>query len=396
MKVVHLTFSGKFGGRERVAFSLVELLKERVHATLYLVIEERTAQEDIDFLLKILKEYDAPTRIFYTADVFSRQTLNELSQAVRDDHADIIHAHCNKSILYALILQKLFRQKIRNTYTLHGLLLPPTLRNMVYQFVNHLSLYLADGVIACSREIEESLSRRAFLGHLETIQNSLLTPRFSHPRPGTASAKNALACKYGIKADAIMIGKVCRIEPQKNVPLYLSIIRRIKDLYNGHSPAVFFIAGDGALRGEMEERARHLDILDCVIFSGFVPDMDEFYAAMDIIALTSDWEGTPMCLLEAMKHGLPIVASKVGGIPHMITDGNEGLLFEKGDEITSTRHLANLIADPVLRQELGANARRRMETDLSPEVWAARHISHYESLGHKRHKEDDSAHSAVR
>lgn len=380
MKVVHLTFSGKFGGRERVAFSLVQLLKEQAEAILYLVIEERTAREDIDFLLHILKEYDAPARIFYTSAVFSRQTLGELAQAIREDQAEIIHAHCNKSILYALLLQKFFRQKIRTTYTLHGLHLPPTLRNAVYHLVNHLCLYLVDGVIACSSEIKDSLSSRAVPVRLETIQNSLLTPRFCLPAVDPATAKQALAGRFCISAEAVMVGMVCRIVNEKNVPLYLSVIRRIKDHFTGHSPAIFFVAGDGALRDEMEAMARQLDILDTVVFTGFIANMDEFYAAMDIIALTSDIEGTPMCLLEAMKHGLPIVASNVGGIPHMITHGHEGLLFEKGDDILSTRHLAELIDNPALRRELGASARRRMETDLSPEAWAARHVAHYEKL----------------
>ena len=177
-----------------------------------------------------------------------------------------------------------------------------------------------------------------------------------------------------------MIGKVCRLEPQKNVPLYLSVIRRIKDHFGGQSPVVFFLAGDGALRTELEEMSRDLGIEDTVVFAGFVANMKEFYAAMDIIALASDWEGTPMCLLEAMRHGLPIVTSYVGGIPDMIRPGIEGLVFEKGDESECVKHLIALITDNSQRAQLGKNAQLRMETDLSPHKWASRHTAHYQRL----------------
>lgn len=376
-----MTFSGKYGGRECVAFSLVELLKEQVNAILYLVIEERTAEEDRAALLKILGEYDASVRLFYTSDVFSRKTLNELVKAVREDHIDIIHSHCNKSILYSILIKKIFKSSIRNTYTLHGLLLPPSLRSMAYYLVNYISLYLTDGLIACSREMSEKLSSMPGLKHVEIIQNSLLAPKVAQDGVvDKATAKHTIASQYGISPGALMIGKVCRLEPQKNVPLYLSAIKRIKDHFGEKGTVVFFLAGDGALRTELEAMAKDLGIEDTLIFAGFVANMKEFYSAMDIIALTSNWEGTPMCLLEAMRHGLPIVTSYVGGIPDMIRPGIEGLVFEDGDESECVKHLISLITDNNLREQLGQNAQLRMDTDLSPHKWAARHTAHYQRL----------------
>lgn len=376
MKVAHLTFSGKFGGRERVAFSLVELLRERVDAVLYVVVEDRASEDDRRSLKGALAEYGAPLRVFHTRRVFSRATLHQLAQAVEEDGVELIHSHCNKSIFYALLIRKLMGRKIANSYTLHGLILPPGPKSMAYSLLNVLSIYLSDGVVSCSRQNREKLAWLPGSGKIEVIQNSLGQP----DRQLAGLNRQGVAKAHGIDGDRMIIGNISRISGEKNIPLYLRAIRHVKDHYQGRVPAAFLLVGDGELRGKMELLCRELEVEDLVVFTGFVSNMQEIYAAMDMVVLTSDREGTPMSLLEAMANGLPVVASRVGGVPDMIRDGVDGLLFERGDADGCARALLSLMADDALREKLGLSARQRVFDDFSPANWAARHIAHYERL----------------
>ena len=142
----------------------------------------------------------------------------------------------------------------------------------------------------------------------------------------------------------------------------------------------FLIAGDGELRDELRSLAHSLGQDGSVFFLGYLSEVDDFYRAIDILALTSDWEGTPMCILEGMSHGLPIVASAAGGVVEMITHEVNGLLFPAGDLSSLVANLAELIGNAAKRRSLGAAGRQHVLADFSSERWAQRHVELYRSL----------------
>ena len=103
-------------------------------------------------------------------------------------------------------------------------------------------------------------------------------------------------------------------------------------------------------------------------------------AALDIAVLSSDFEGTPLALMECMEAGLPIVATRVGGVPEMIEDGVHGVLVEPQDPAALAGEIKALIADPHRARTLGDNARTRRREEFAIEVAAKRIGGLYEEL----------------
>jgi glycosyltransferase involved in cell wall biosynthesis len=135
------------------------------------------------------------------------------------------------------------------------------------------------------------------------------------------------------------------------------------------------IIGDGHLRRELEEKARALAISDRVVFTGFRRDAPSLYGELDILALTSLNEGTPLTLIEAMNAGVPVVSTEVGGVPDImgarrdVGDGftvwDHGLTVASGDAEAFARALRFLIERPDLRREMGSRGSAFVRARLS-------------------------------
>jgi glycosyltransferase involved in cell wall biosynthesis len=136
--------------------------------------------------------------------------------------------------------------------------------------------------------------------------------------------------------------------------------------------ARFLIVGDGPRRPELEAAARARGLDRRFDFSGFQGDTSPWYAAMDAFVLPSLTEGTPMALLEAMAHGLPAIASAVGGVPAVIGDRVNGLLVPAGDAGALQAAMLALMNDAALRHSLGENAVRSVEAKYGVPEWVGR------------------------
>ena len=157
------------------------------------------------------------------------------------------------------------------------------------------------------------------------------------------------------QADAkVTITCVARLDPAQNHPMLFEAVRILKA--RGESFRVRLV-GDGALRQEHQKRCQRLGIADCVEFLGDRPDVPEILAQTDIAVLTSNQEGVPRAVLEAMAMGIPIVATRVAGMHEAVRHGETGLTVEPGDEDGLAGALALLIGDPDLRAAMGASGR---------------------------------------
>ncbi|PYK00706.1 MAG: hypothetical protein DME23_06405 [Verrucomicrobia bacterium] len=157
---------------------------------------------------------------------------------------------------------------------------------------------------------------------------------------------------------------VGRLVKEKRLDRFISILGRLRTDF--HLNVSGLIVGPGCqsedLRPELESQARSLKLFsDCLQFRGGVADMSSVYREAAICVLTSDFEGTPNVLLEAMASGLPVVATKVGGVPGIVRHGQTGFLLEPDDLDGLTAALARLVRNPRLRTEMGRRARAYVE-----------------------------------
>src|SRR4029077_20989023 len=125
----------------------------------------------------------------------------------------------------------------------------------------------------------------------------------------------------------------------------------------GLRDAWLMLVGDGTLRRSLENDAASLGIRDRVTFCGTRRDLGNLLPAMDVFALPSLWEGLPLALILAMGAGRPVVATRLAGIPEVVSDGETGLLVPPGDATALGSAIARLYGDAVLRARLGAAAR---------------------------------------
>jgi glycosyltransferase involved in cell wall biosynthesis len=154
----------------------------------------------------------------------------------------------------------------------------------------------------------------------------------------------------------IQIIAVGRLINEKRIDRFLEVIAELHKQLT--IPLRARIVGDGPQRGFLEQYARQLNLLpESVEFSGKVSDTERIYKASDILLLTSDWEGTPNVVLEAMASGVPVVATKVGDVPEIVEDGRTGFLVEPDDTAAMIETTARLVRDSSLRQQVGTQAR---------------------------------------
>jgi glycosyltransferase involved in cell wall biosynthesis len=149
-----------------------------------------------------------------------------------------------------------------------------------------------------------------------------------------------------------VIAGVGRLAPVKDHHTLISTMTRV---IQRHRDATLLIAGDGELRGKLEQRARAL-LRDQVIFAGWVRDLPTLYAACDVVALTSRNEGTPIALIEAAAAGKPVVATDVGGVSEVVRDGFTGRLCAAGDDRAIAAALVALLDSPATAHAMGEQA----------------------------------------
>jgi colanic acid/amylovoran biosynthesis glycosyltransferase len=169
--------------------------------------------------------------------------------------------------------------------------------------------------------------------------------------------------------DAAAVLAVGRLVSVKGHGVLLEAIARLTE--SGRSVSATFV-GDGPRRAALEQLARKLGIADRVTFAGGVgqDDIGRYYEDADVFCLPSFSEGLPVVLLEAMAAGLPVVASRIAGIPELIEHGRSGLLVPPGRADLLADALGTLLVDPGRRADLAAEARRRVGSEFDVDASA--------------------------
>jgi len=153
-----------------------------------------------------------------------------------------------------------------------------------------------------------------------------------------------------------VVGLVCRLAPEKGGDVLL----RAAALLRPALPDLrVTVVGDGPVRPTLEALARRLGLAGAVAFHGFRPDAARLMAGLDVLAVPSRSDGSPLVVLEALTAGVPVVASAVGGIPDQVCDGREALLVPPGDAVALAAALRAVLTDPARARALGAAGRRR-------------------------------------
>lgn len=182
--------------------------------------------------------------------------------------------------------------------------------------------------------------------------------------------------------DAPLIGIVARLVPIKAHSVFLAAAARVR----AQIPAArFLIVGDGELRPTLEQQTAALGLADAVHFLGWRADIDRLYADIDVVALTSRNEGSPVALIEAMAAGVPVVSTEVGGVADVVQHGVTGLLAPMDDVDGVANHILTLLAAPDLRRTMGQHGRTRVAATYGAERLLRDIETLYEDLVRDKH-----------
>lgn len=276
--------------------------------------------------------------------------LPNFLKLIRSEDPEILHFHLFGSNLVAKPLAALVGKR---ALVVHDHCNDAGRGNPVLLVADSLANRLASRVIAVSESIRDFLIRREALDpdRVVTLANGIDTRSFFPPD----SVQRGLAkASLGFPSEALVIGGMGRLVPQKNFPLFLEVAACVIS----RLPSAFFVvAGTGPQEEELKAMAEALGIDERVRFLGHVSDRLLLYHSFDALLMTSDFEGTPMVLLEAMACALPVAASSVDGIAEVCTHNRDALLVSPGNAVGFEASLERVLAEAALREELGRNAR---------------------------------------
>lgn len=171
--------------------------------------------------------------------------------------------------------------------------------------------------------------------------------------------------QLGIPDDRLTVGVVATLQEKKGHRVLLDALATTPGLER----VWLMLVGDGPSRAMLEGYARDRGIADRVTFCGTRRDLGNLLPAMDVFALPSLWEGLPLALLLAMGAGRPVVATRLAGIPEVVTDGETGLLVPAGDAGAIGGALARLCGDPAFRARLGTAAREAVRDRFDADTY---------------------------
>jgi len=187
----------------------------------------------------------------------------------------------------------------------------------------------------------------------------------------------ARRAELGIPPGAPVIGSVASLRPQKALHV---LIESAAVLERDFPDLRVLIVGEGPERARLESLIRARGLTRTVFMLGQRSDVASLLSALDVAVLTSDWEGSPLSVLEYMAAGCPVVATRVGGVPDLVRHGVDGLLAEAGDIKGLAGAIGHLLSRPERRATMGANGRRRQRLEFSIDQMLRRIETLYEEL----------------
>jgi glycosyltransferase involved in cell wall biosynthesis len=283
------------------------------------------------------------------------RVVTELVQICRRERVRIWHAHDYKSNALGLVA-KLF-WPMRLVTTVHGWV-KETRRTPLYYQIDRLCLPYYERVICVSDDLCAACTRAGVRPErCLLVENAIDTEQYRRSQT-TASAKQKIA----IDGNRFLIGAVGRLSAEKGFDI---LIRSAVDQFRAGLNGELVIIGEGADQARLTNLIAELGCAERVRLLGYRADMKQLYEAMDVFALSSLREGLPNVLLEAMALEVPIVATRIAGVPRVIEDEQNGLLAEPGSQDDLTRQVRRLAQDAGLRQRLCQAARHTVETRYS-------------------------------
>ncbi len=356
-KVLHVITRMIIGGAEWNTFYTLKLHDRRRYRPL-LACGPETGPEGS--LIEATEAEGIPVHIVpdLIREVHPKRDLLALVQLVRlyrELEVDIVHTHTSKAGILGRLAGRLARVPVV-IHTVHGFAFQaniPRWQRQLYLTLERLAGRWCDGLIFISTPLMKEAGRLG-IGDPRTyayIPSGIdLDAFYNGARNGARQLRRQ---QLGLHDSVPVIGTVTRLVKDKGLDLLLRAAARLKQ--KGYAFQLVWV-GDGPLRGELEAMAQNLGVADRLFITGMCTDVPSWLGCFDLFVLPTLWEGMGRVFLEAQAAGIPVIGTKVGGVPDVVRDGVTGFLLPPGDVEALTDTIERLLTNPDLRRQMGIAA----------------------------------------
>lgn len=362
MKVVHIASGDLWAGAEVQLYNLVTTLHAARDVSVDVVLLNHGELETR------LKKAGVHVTVLDESALNAGQILWRLTHYLRRRRPHLVHTHRQKeNVIGSLAAALAGAPSLRSVHGRNEAQAPwwRLDKHVARGFDWACGRWLQQSVVAVSGQLGTELANRFGAERLDVIANGV--------DPDAIAAAAALQQPLPATGGRLKLAFIGRLVPVKRVDLFLQIARDLCDRKPGMID--FYIVGDGPDLAECRATIEAMGLRNNVHLLGFRADVLGVLAAMDMLLMTSDHEGLPMILLEAMSLGVPVVASAVGGIPAALDDGQCGRLVERQVAEDYVDAVLPLLEDPVgramLAQRASEHVRRRYSAQNSADLHAA-------------------------
>ena len=369
MKVLHLISGGDSGGAKTHLFSLIDKLKDmadvRVGCRMEGVFYKEILEKDVDSVL------------FRQKNRFDLSVVNAIADMINKEGFDVFHVHgARANFVAGFVMKKINIPTITTVHSDYLLDFDQFVKKLVFTNLNKNALGKIPYYIAVSDNFKDMMIERCFKpNRIHTVYNGM---DFSHV-PKEPTKKEDYCASHGFTYDKnkVYVGIAARFDIVKGVDVF---VKMAGEVLKKHDNIEFLIAGDGVEKENLLRLAEETGYKDKIRFLGYEKDIYGFLNTIDINCLTSLCESFPYSMLEGAAMGKPMVASRVGGIPSLVVEGETGALFESGNYLEMADKIIELALDKEYRTSMGENIKTRATTLFTNENFAKTHIKIYERI----------------
>ncbi len=369
MKVCFVVTKGAWGGAGRYVYDLATNLPKD-HFEPFIICGEGEALPQklgaknirVERLLSLTRD------IGFISEIKSSWNLLKI---VNKEKPEVLHLNSPKAAGFGAVAGRLTGVK-KIIYTVHGFAFNED-RNALSKFLIWLFSWITillshKTIVIAERERKQAIAMPFVKNKIVLIHNGIEKINFKEKETARAELLELISNRHEVsiqlrdKATAtIVIGTLAELHKNKGLEYAIEALAKLS------FPFVFFALGEGEERKNLEQVIKKHSLEDRVFLVGFIKDANQYLKAFDIFTLTSVKEGLPYTILEAGQAGLPIIASRIGGIPDVIENGASGILVTKGRSGEITRAIEHLMENSILQKQFGEKLKEKVETEFSLE-----------------------------
>jgi len=369
---IGITVYPTYGGSGIVGSELGKELAERGHTVHFIASALPTRLTQLSEHVRF-HEVEMMSYPLFEHQPYTLALATKMATVAETENLDLLHVHyAIPHSISAILARESLKPKRRLPVitTLHGTDITLVGADRSYLPITRYGIVQSDGVTSISQYLKEATREIFHFDDIEVIPNFVCQTEYQrHP-------VDALRSELAPHNEPLLV-HVSNFRPVKRPVDCVEILARV--LKKGIRTRLIMV-GDGSERTNAEHRARCLGISDACVFVGKQPKIVDYLSASDVLLLPSEQESFGLAALEAMACELPVIASRVGGLPELIDDGVTGFLSAVGDVDKMGADAARLLTDDEFRRRVGRDARESAISRYRTELVIPRYLEFYERV----------------